>query len=116
MIQIYGNVDLLALKGASLDIKDGKRVLTIPVDQANLRYRQGKKKPHVYLPFFCYEHKKFNYDLMINRAQTKEERDAKTPSEVLGNGILVSGKENKPGPSTGQAPPRKPPEEDELVY
>lgn len=99
-VKIYGNVDLRALRGAQLiHNEDDVECIQIPIDIANLR-RSGS---HIYLPIFAFEKKIHNFDFLITRSQTKEEREARQRSEILGNAIFVKNKPKTGGNSSTSA-------------
>ena len=86
MKKFYGNIDLRALRGSEIVTdEEGRECVRIPIDVGNLR----RSTSHVYLPFFMFEFKKYTYDYMIIRSQTKEERETKSKTEFLGNAINV---------------------------
>lgn len=103
-IKLYGNIDLRALRGATVvQNEEGVECLQIPIDIANLK-RSGN---HLYLSTFTFERKIHNYDFIITRSQTKEERENRQRTEVLGNAIFVKNKpagdgQSSPPPQSGQ--------------
>ena len=87
MKKIYGNVDLNALQGTTIEQNaEGEEVIQIPIDRAKLR----RVKNHLYLPIFIFEKKIYTYDYVITRSQTKEERENRQRTEVLGNAVNVN--------------------------
>lgn len=92
-VQLYGNIDLMALRGARIvHNNEGVECIQIPIDIAKLK----RSKNHLYLGYFTFPWNRYNYDFLTVRSQTKEERENKTQTEILGNAIYVK---DNPGSS-----------------
>lgn len=96
---VYGKMNLAALPGAKIEqYESGQRRLSIPIEGKITEY-EGK----VYLPWFAFPKKIYDYDYIVIVAQTKEERAEKLKSVILGNAVdavFRPPEENKPKPKS----------------
>lgn len=112
---LYARIDLLKLETARLRYNEfGREVIEIEVNEAKLRISDNKD--HCFLPLWFLKKLMYEqWDFVVSRNQTKDERERKERGIILGNAKYVKGQENN-RPTYSNKPPRPASDADDMVY